>query len=93
MFSERFNAQALQNDERFVGLDMRLQHLVICLTNSHTSLSDIVNLESEKTRALIVAQAERLEKLHVDDRRYDEIMQSLFYPDIFFRQEQVDSMF
>ena len=49
--------------------------------------------ESEVTRRHITAQVDRVERLHIDDRRYDEIINSLFYPDIFSRQEMVDNQF
>ena len=49
--------------------------------------------ESEETRRRITAQLEGLERLHIDHRRYEEITNSLFYPDIFSRQEQVDDQF
>lgn len=49
--------------------------------------------QSEQTRDLVSTQIDRLERLHVDNRRYQEIIDSLFYPDISSRQEQVDSQF
>ena len=49
--------------------------------------------ESAQTRHCITAQIDRVERLHIDDRRYEEIVNSLFYPDISSRQEQVDSQF
>ena len=49
--------------------------------------------ESVQTRHYITAQIDRVERLHIDDRRYEEILKSLFYPDISSRMEQVDSQF
>ena len=49
--------------------------------------------QSEQTRHFISTQTDRVERLHVDARRYQEIVDSLFYPDISSRQEQVDSQF
>ena len=49
--------------------------------------------ESAQTRHCITAQIDRVERLHKDDRRYEEIVNSLFYPDISSRQEQVDGQF
>ena len=49
--------------------------------------------ESAQTRHCITAQIDRVERLHIDDRRYKEIVNSLFYPDISSRHEQVDSQF
>ena len=49
--------------------------------------------EAEKTRQYTAAQIGRLEKVHVDDHRFEEVTRSLFYPEIFSRQEQIDSVF
>ena len=49
--------------------------------------------ESTQTRHIITAQIGRVEKLQIGDRRYEEVVNSLFYPDISSRQEQVDSQF
>ena len=49
--------------------------------------------ESGETRRSITAQFDRAERLHIHHRRYEEIINSLFYPDIFSRQEQVDDQF
>ena len=63
------------------------------LANAQTSLDDLVVQESAQTRRYITAQIDRVERLHIDDRRYEEIVDSLFYPDISSRQEQVDNLF
>ena len=49
--------------------------------------------EAEQTRQHIATQVGRLERLHVDDRRFEEVTRSLFYPEIFSRQEQVEHVF
>lgn len=49
--------------------------------------------ESEQTRHYITTQIDRLERLHMDSRLYDGVTRSLFYSDIFSRQEQVDHEF
>ena len=49
--------------------------------------------ESEQTRQYITTQIDRIERLHIDDRLYEEVTRSLFYPDIFSRQEQVGNEF
>ena len=49
--------------------------------------------ESAQTRQYFTAQIDRVERLRIDDRRYEEIENSLFYPDISSRQEQVDNLF
>ena len=49
--------------------------------------------ELEQTREWFTAQVARVERLQLDDRRYEEIMNSLFYSDIFSRKEQVDDTF
>ena len=49
--------------------------------------------ELAQTRHCITAQIDRVERLRIDDHRYEEILSSLFYPEISSRQEQVDSQF
>ena len=49
--------------------------------------------EAEQTRQYVATQVGRLESLHVDDRRFEEVTRSLFYPEIFSRQEQVEHVF
>ena len=85
--------QSLQNDKSFANLNNSLQHIITCLANAQTSLNDLVIRESAQTRHCITTQIERVERLHIDDRRYEKILESLFYPDISSRQEQVDDQF
>ncbi|KAL9604063.1 MAG: hypothetical protein Q9179_001986 [Wetmoreana sp. 5 TL-2023] len=91
--SQRFEAQSLRIDQCFASLDGSLQHIVKCLADSQTSLATLTGREAEQTRSHTTRQIRRLEQLHVDDRLYDEVTKSLFYPDIFSRQEQIDHVF
>lgn len=76
-----------------MGLDRSLQYIITSLANSQTSLNTLVVQESEETRQYITAQINRVERVHLDGRWYEEITRSLFYPDISSRQEMVDSEF
>ena len=49
--------------------------------------------EAEQTRQHIDTQVARLEKLRINERLYEEVTGSLFYPNIFSRQEQVANEF
>ena len=49
--------------------------------------------ESEQTRDHITSEIARMEKTQQAERRYDEIVKSLFYPEIFSRQEHVEQRF
>ncbi|MCJ1431145.1 hypothetical protein MMC27_000496 [Xylographa pallens] len=91
--SQRFDTQGLRIDKSFANLDRYLQHIITCLANCQTSLKALVVQESEETRHCITMQIDRLQKTHIDDCRYNEIIASLFYPDISSRQEQVDHQF
>ncbi|KAL8688993.1 MAG: hypothetical protein Q9218_005229 [Villophora microphyllina] len=91
--SQRFETQNLRTNQSFASLDGSLQHIVRCLADSQTSLATLVGQEAKDIRSHTTTQFRRLEQLHVDDRLYDELTKSLFYPEIFSRQEQVDSMF
>ncbi|KAL8733542.1 MAG: hypothetical protein Q9181_003541, partial [Wetmoreana brouardii] len=91
--SHGFEAQSLRTNQCFASLDGSLQHIVRCLADSQTSLATLTGREAEQTRSHTTTENRRLEQLHVDDRLYDEVTKSLFYPDIFSRQEQVDYLF
>lgn len=56
-------------------------------------MAEISVQEAEQTRQHTAAQIGRLERLHVDDRRFEEVTRSLFYPEIFSRQEQIENVF
>ncbi len=58
-----------------------------------TTLATISAQEAELTRQHTTTQVRRLERLHVDDRRFEEVTRSLFYPEIFSRQEQIENVF
>ena len=58
-----------------------------------TTLAAILVQEAEQTRQHTTTQVRRLERLHVDDRRFEEVTRSLFYPEIFSRQEQIENVF
>ena len=49
--------------------------------------------EAEQTRQHTAAQIGHLERLYVDDHRFEEVTRSLFYPEIFSRQEQIANVF
>ena len=49
--------------------------------------------EANQTREYMTSQIDRVERLYIDDRLYQEVTKSLFYPDIFYRQEQIDHEF
>lgn len=67
--------------------------MIISLADSQTSLATLTAQESDHTRSHITTQIHQLEQLRLADRLYDEVVRSLFYPDIFSRQEQVDQVF
>ena len=91
--SRRFETQNLRNDQRFSALDESSKRIILCLAESRTSLATLTTTEAEQTRAHIDTQTQQLKQLSDDDRLYDEITKSLFYSDIFSRQEQVDHDF
>ena len=49
--------------------------------------------ESEDIRLCVTTQVGSLKEVHIDDRRYDDIVQSLSFSRISSRQEQVDNQF
>ncbi len=91
--SQRFDAQSFQSDKSFASLGINLQQVVICLARSQTSLAMLMGQEAEQTRHQITSQIDRLERLRKDDRRYEEVTRSLFYTNMFSRQEQVSNNF
>lgn len=91
--SQQFEIQGLRTDKRFASLDGSLQHVIVTLANSQTSLATLAIKEADQTRSHTATQIHQLQQLHLDDRLYDQVTKSLFYPDIFSRQEQVDHNF
>ncbi|KAL8715686.1 MAG: hypothetical protein Q9225_006314 [Loekoesia sp. 1 TL-2023] len=87
--SQRFDAQSLCTNEHFAQLDQSLQHVINCLASSQTSLSTLVKQESEQTRQHIDAKVAGLKQFHIDEHQYQDVIKSLFYPDISARQEQI----
>ncbi|KAI4264434.1 MAG: hypothetical protein L6R42_000459, partial [Xanthoria sp. 1 TBL-2021] len=84
---------SLRTNESFAKLDGKVQHVINCLVESRTSLTAFIVEESGRTRSHTTAQIQHLEQVHANDRLYDEVIKSLFYPDILSRQEQVDYAF
>lgn len=64
-----------------------------CLADSQTSLATLTAQESEHTRSQITTRIHQSEQRRLNDRLYDEVTRSLFYPDIFSRQEHVEHVF
>ncbi|KAI4097520.1 MAG: hypothetical protein LQ344_000253 [Seirophora lacunosa] len=91
--SQQFDVQNVQNSTSFADLDTSLKHVAKCLADSQTSLSKLVVTQAEQTRSHTTTQIQHLEQIHVNNGRYDEVIKSLFYPDIFSRQEQIDHGF
>ena len=80
-------------NERFIDLDQSLKHIITCLARSQTDLSTLVVQESEQTRQSITAGFDRLVQLHINERLYQDVIRSLFYPDITSRQAQIENEF
>ena len=98
--SQSFNVGRIANDENFANLDRNLQNFVCKLASQQTILSDIVKDESKEIRVHLDTTISRLEEAHFDDRThrqderwYDELTQSLFYPELTSRQEQTEENF
>ncbi|KAL9594594.1 MAG: hypothetical protein Q9219_006954 [cf. Caloplaca sp. 3 TL-2023] len=91
--SRRFDEQGVRTEQSFTKLDKDLQQLITHLAESRISLAALAIRESDHTRAHTTDQIHQLEKRQSDDRLYKEVLDSLFYPDIFSRQEQVDHIF
>ena len=74
-------------------MDKNVQQIITCLANSETSLVALTTQHSEQLRQLTTSHVERLEKRFDSDRLYREVTRSLFFPEIFSRQEQVEAGF
>ncbi|KAL8919862.1 MAG: hypothetical protein Q9208_006595 [Pyrenodesmia sp. 3 TL-2023] len=84
---------ALLTHNNLASLETGLQHVVKCLADSNTSLAKLTTTGFDQLRIHTTSQIQGLEQRQQDQRMYDETMKSLFYPDIFSRQEQVDHEF
>ncbi|KAG8530111.1 uncharacterized protein KY384_005593 [Bacidia gigantensis] len=87
--SQRFDTATLKYSDRFANLDKGLQGIVMCLANSQSSLTTLVERSSEQTQEQIVKELARSRQSQQNERFYEDIKSSLFYPAIFSRQEQV----
>ncbi|KAL8904266.1 MAG: hypothetical protein Q9207_003393 [Kuettlingeria erythrocarpa] len=90
---KHFEAEACLTNKNFTSLDQGLQHVFKCLSDSNTSLANLTATGNDQIRSHTTAQIQHLEQRQQDQRLYDELLKSLFYPDIFSRQEQVDHVF
>ncbi|KAI4216048.1 MAG: hypothetical protein LQ351_001544 [Letrouitia transgressa] len=74
-------------------LHINLKDIITSLEKSQTSIATPVQQESERTSQQLTARVDQLEHFYADDRLYQEVRKSLFYPEIFSRQEQVANKF
>ena len=100
IFSQRFDVQTLASDSKLASLDQNLQHVICSLASQKTSFCDLLRSEAEQTREQLTSAVTRLERMHFEDRAqreedkwYDELTRSLFYPEITSRQEQIEETF
>ena len=82
-------SDSLQASEQFKQLDDAAKQLVIGLANSERSLTKLVHHSAQITREHISQEVGRLERLYIEDRFYQDIKASLFFPEISARQEQI----
>ncbi|KAG8533564.1 uncharacterized protein KY384_001304 [Bacidia gigantensis] len=89
----RLDAEAVLARQDFTQLSADLQRIIISLARGETSLAALISVEHEQTRQHSDLRFDHLEQHQVDDRHFQEIRDSLFYPEIFARQEQVEREF
>ena len=68
--------QSLRDEKCFASLDKGLQHVVVCLANSQTSLATLTAQEATQTRSHITTQVQQLEQLRIAKEHYDEVSNS-----------------
>ena len=89
MSSERFDIESLKASDGFAKLDKALQDIIRSLAISQNSQATLVQQGSERTLRHLSESFARLETLQKEERFYRDIKDSLFYPDIFSREEQI----
>lgn len=97
--SQNFDAQTLKTNKNFTELNESLKSFITGLANSQTSLDTLVSSqmslgalvkhEAEQIRQCISAQSAHLERLDIEECFYQKFIRSLFYAEIFSRQEHV----
>lgn len=70
-----------------------MQSFVRHLAESHTSLETLALQQTVQINSHLTTEIQQLEKLRIDDREYDNFVQSLFYPDIYSRREHIEHNF
>ncbi|KAL8989720.1 MAG: hypothetical protein Q9169_008298, partial [Polycauliona sp. 2 TL-2023] len=86
---KHFDIKTLQFSEKIAGSDVSLQEIIKALADGKTSVTAILQHEHEQTRQHAASQFDSLRQHH----RYQEVKDSLFYPEIFARQEQIERLF
>ena len=81
--------QSLVQREEFARLDQGVQLFAESLARSITSLRILFQETSIQTQR----QLAKLGETHIDNQRYNEVIHSLFFPEITSRQEQVTNEF
>ena len=71
------------------NLDRIVQNILVSQNKSQITLTALVQQCSEQTQGQIKELPARIEKNYLKDRFYCDVRDSLFYPDIFSRQEQI----
>jgi NACHT domain len=100
IISERFNLLALQQDDSFKSLDQTLQAFVNNLANGYRQLSDLVSQEGITTRSVIAEEHkttrdhfnlrfEDMRLISFTEQKCKKFLESLYYPEIHQRQEQI----
>ena len=89
MFSERFDLEGLKASDGFANLDRALQDIIDSITTSQVSQIAFAQQCSERTVRHISESFARSRNSHTEERFYRDIKDSLFYPDIFSRAEQI----
>ena len=89
MSSERFDIEGLKASDGFANLDTALQDIIGSITRSQTTQTTLVQQSSERTIKHISENFARSESSHMEERFYRDIKDSLFYPDIFSREEHI----
>ena len=75
--------------DRFERLDDAAKQLIAGLANSEYNLTKLVEYQATETRQHITRELNRHELIQIDQQALEKLKNSLFFPEIFSRQEHI----
>ncbi|KAL9593216.1 MAG: hypothetical protein Q9219_007641 [cf. Caloplaca sp. 3 TL-2023] len=89
----RLDTRALRQNQNTLGLDQRIQILAQALEQGHTTVDQLLAHHSRQIQDHIDKKFESFTKVEEENQPYQQFLESLFFPEIESRQEQIPEVF